>query len=1202
MRFSRRQNALLAVLILTAASVGGYYVYQNYLDAQERQRMAQQRAQFQALHALQAKADADRRARLAAENTRPIADKPMRDAVPAGYPRQISQWKATEKSTYKKLLAAGQFDVLVVPFQVQEYALDRATRSLMTAELSLAISAEQKLRLPDPYVVTRALGEGERRLDHTEVYALADKIGAQKIIWTYVGHDRNFHMALSIQVQQRGASGVFDPQAIPAAKNFEQIAFTDDNPPFEAFQTILPEVLKVIGVDGTAWAAARSQSSFGRAPLPVAPLAMISEKPEPAHDALYFELLAALTPHAAERTKQYFAEKSMLALLGMSPDSPDYHVLKARAFMLLGLRPAALRVLGEPRTPEEKELYAMLNGNQPDVETYGAQIKSGVPQVIAKLDANYLKVAYTNINKEQSLAVAASLKLPGQVWPFLAGRAFADGDMWAQFDNIYLKQLLDHEFPIKDFTAESIVRGAASLRDAEKLQVTADLSVINHIRKLQEVESATWCCTAPITHPSRMDYLTLIETIGNDDLMRRADFLTQIQGAPERTLAYLDQIESVYKGFPEFSLARAQAEVARANAVEGLQKEGLLTSAYKNFFDVMYWEQGQSFLSADAFNEVGGTGRQDYGRLPDNYYASDYPFRTYYPNWEHGGQPAFMVANAEAALKNSISDLGPVEFLAWHYGTSNQNDRRDALYKSIEGRFQGNPKIYEMRATNSLEMGDTQSAQQYYRDSIKAQPAGWTAYRALGSLLVSDGELRAADKLFLSYPGFKPGAKENPVGISNNAYEAGSKFFWLGEFSLMKPFYQLASRLETGAASGLTARQRLLTLSGDYRGAIACALELSQHYGQSYAYRDYIEMLHALGDSKDAWAAFNMVMPQLNEPYVWESALVGQRIEGKSEAEIAEWVKQMVAQNVGTQGSHAAKYMLRTGVTDRTPSKNFATALAAVEQPVWKVSYPQGSPGMVVRVSANGNMQEVLGPKAPEGSVLPIGVFAASKKVVIKSATVYFAEAYRAIRTGDFSSARANLQEAADLYDLSLNEFGYMLPYYAFASVKVGDTAAVEKYLAGFTPKNRGFDYQLAQAVLAGMNNKKPEALAFLRRALYIRPFVEERAALPEYEYAEICKWLFGATNDSTYRNMALDWAKKNQKFQPWFAWPYAMEAVLSSNKADRRRAIAMTHYLDPNSEMLSTLPEAERKAAIREYANKNPFLVKGNSTIQSQI
>src|SRR5207302_7123177 len=120
---------------------------------------------------------------------------------------------------------------------------------------------------------------------------------------------------------------------------------------------------------------------------------------------------------------------------------------------------------------------------------------------------------------------------------------------------------------------------------------------------------------------------------------------------------------------------------------------------------------------------------------------------------------------------------------------------------------------------------------------------------------------------------------------------------------------------------------------------------------------------------------------------------------------------------------------------------------------------------------------------------------------------------------------------------------------------------------------------------------KTDESKQHLKLALHRRPFTEQRPVYTEYEYAELCELLYDATRNPGYREKALTWAKKFQTMQFWFAWSYAMEARLTTNANDRRRAMAMAYYLDRNSDRLASLPQAAIKAAVKEFANRNPFL-----------
>jgi hypothetical protein len=1125
---------------------------------------------------------------IAVTDIEPSPDDAMDRAVPKGYPRPVSMWRSNEKAIYRRMLSKGRFDWLVVPFQVQRWGLDRATRSLMTAQLALAIGAAKNARVPDPYLVARALGDGERRLDFQEVYKLANMLGVKHIVWGYVGYNADLTMRLTIQYREFFQSG--DVQRVTPLKvrHFENVAFSDDNPPIEVFQTLLPEALKMIGVDPRQLSAREPAKPSGFGALPLGPLAMVAAKPDAARDALYLQLFAVLAPRYGDRTKERLIEKSLLAVYSLSPRTPGYRILKARAFMYLGLRRAALQALGTAQTPEEEHLRAVLNGNLPDAQRLAEEIKSGTMRLIASAEVNEIAAAYGVRNQTESIQAAESLQEPGDIWPFLAVRAFTDWDLWSQHENANLKTLLDREFPLPDFSLESIMRGIASLGDMAHVQDVANLSVLNHVRRLLDNNATTWCCAALAARPTALDYLDLLESLGTDNLMRRAKFLTAMQGSPESALEFLSRIESVYKDHPQHALARAEAEFRMAQRAGASGREARMRSAYTNAFNALYWEQSQTPTSANAFNLYLQLGRTDYG-YADNLFAYDYPFRSYYSAWAAGGSMEIGLANARAAIAASTHEFQPVANLNDLLGNIlKQWDKVDELMKSIEGRFLGHPQRAVLMARNSLRNGDRQAAARHFRSGIQAQPGYWPPYMDLGILLLEDGNIAEAAGMFMDYPGFKGRSTENRVGLSNHAYDAGSLFYWTGNFMQAVPLYRIAAELHTGSDASLASEIRLRLIDRDIAGAAVASLNRARRYNSSFAYRDYLGMLHAMGQSRPAWDAFNVLVAQMDEPQIWETVLVGHRLEGLTEAQIAAWAGQERLRRSGRDLSHAAMYFLRAGVTDRMPSGEFVASLAAMDRPVWKLG---GENNHVVRPRAAGGNAVLLGPVSAPGVTLPRGLVDTVEKNRVKSELVYFAEGYRAIRAGNFQSARALLQEGAELYDLSLESVGYLLPYYAYASAKGGDTAAVGQLLDRIPPDRRRFDYYLARAVIAGIAGDAESSLKSLTSAIYRRPFTESRPLYTEYQFAELCEWLYDSTGNTKYRDLALDWAKKNQTFQPWYAWPYAMEAKLSTDARARGRAIAMTYYLDQNSERLSALPKHEVEAAVKKFRQDNPFL-----------
>jgi hypothetical protein len=1181
---------VIAVLCVILALVG----YQEF-DRRQQEELNRKRAQ-QIARELNAERElSEKLAR---------ADKDMA-RVPPAYPHPVSAWRAAEKAFYERLLSKGRFDTLVVPFQVQDHAVARDIRSLMTAQLALAVAAASggKASIPDPYLVGRALGE-ERRLELMNVFRLANQLNVGRVILGYVGHNGKNEMRLTLHYYDKAPSERFWETHAPAqgkwlpliastklhGRHFEKLAYSDLDTPIDAFDRVLPEVLEFLGLDRTAARPAAVASSLEPATLPASALAMTSGSAEAARDAYYFQLLAALAPASAERVRERLTEKSMLAVRRMSAESPDYRALKARALMSMGLRPAALKALGTPVSAEEKHLLGMLNGNLPEVQAAKPLVPAGVRAVIAALEENAMAAAYRARTQKSSLAQVAALKLPGDAWQLLAARAMTDWDLWTQHENILLKALLDQEFPIEGSTAQALVQGAPAVGDMSKVQAAADLSVLDHVRRQIESAAGKWCCEPLAARPGAMDYLDLLEAIGTDNLVRRADFLTLMQDRPQSTIQFLARIDSAYKDHPQLALCAAKAQMALSKTAQGAEREGLLRSAYAGAFNAAYWEQGQTRTAGAAFEQfISQAGPQHYGGY-DNFYANDYPLRSFFPYWQQTTSHEMLMRNARTALNNSAFDFTPMERIEWVLlgRARNRWDEVDQLLRSIEHRFVGHPERVAMMAQSSLRRGDVQAAQNHYREGIRNQPGNEQLHAELGKLLFENGEAQKSADVLMSYPGLKSRSGINPVGLSNYAYTAGSLYYWIGDFKRAIPFYRAAAELRTGSGASISSLWRLQLIDGDYLGALSGTLEAAQRYSSPQAYRDHFGLLHAMGQSQQAWDGFKAIV-QIDAPHVWETALVGHQREGASESQIGTWSAQEPMRSAGKKQGYAAMYVLRAGLTDRIPTNQLPALIAALERPVWRLENQYRD---VVRQSGGGGIDHaILGPNSPDAVTVPRGALEGTKKARVKSDLVYTAEAYGALRSGEFASARGLLQEAAGLYDTRNESLGYLLPYYAFAAARSNDTAAVEALLEKFTSQYRRFDYHLAKAVLAGIAGSHDEAARHANLALYRRSFTEDRPIFPEYQFAEICEWLFEATRNPRYRALALDWARKNQVFQPWFAWAYAIEAKLSTNPHERRRAIALAYYLDRNSARLARLPQGEVKAAVKEYAGRNPFL-----------
>ncbi len=1106
--------------------------------------------------------------------------------IPRDYPRSESQWLNKEKQRYQDLLATSHYDLMVVPFQVHGFALDRPTRSLMTAQLSYALAKGTGLKLPDPYLLARALGEGERQYDVREVMRLAKRLGVKNVVWAHVGHNRKQRMNLYVQELPPDSRPQINFKHSTRNIAFSDIAFSDHNPPIEVYQSLLPEVLRALGVNKQAEQIPAAHKTVNIT-LPETPKALFSgNSQDPVKNAYYFQFLAYLTPEYAERTRERFVEKSLLAVQTLPPDHTAYRALKARAYLLLGLRPAALHFVADPGDSEEAAIRAVLNGNLPQLREAAEKIADGVPRYLAEMDANLIAGHYKVISVRASAEMVKSLKLSDELWQFLIVRAMADWNVWTQFNNSALKQLLDREFPIQGFTAQTIIGGGQALGEVSAIQSLLDVSVEEHIGMLFGAGTDEFCCTPTPGIPGPGDYIDLIAGTATDNLFRRADYLLSVQGSPSMANDYLVSLATMYAGHPRFAYARAATYAALAGKRGGDERESLLKKATLDKENAIFWSRGQTRVAAKAFWLSVEMQRFDYG-YADNPYVADHPFRTFYPTWEDGGNPNRMQANSFAILANATYRFTPIQKLSQELDDDPKLATR--FIKALKGRFSGNAEYLKFMADRSLATGNHQEAEQYLRQAIQVSPSTWGSYEQLGILLVENGHVEQAYQLFISWPGFHEDSNQNRVLRANAAYLAGSLFYWMGYFDFSTPLYRLSANLKTGSEGGMASGHRLDNLDGNFELAAQGMLNRAQRYNSSYAYRDYLGLIHATGQSQQAWDAFRLLINHHNKPHVWQTALVGHRLASSSEVDITAWAQNYKDHISITGESHAAIYLLRAGVVDRIPTEQLAQQIQGIASPIWRM---KDAPKHVFRDAPETGLKHILGPIVSKfDSVLPLGFANRSEYEPAKSDLVYFADAYRALQQGKPAQAASTLEPAIDQYNLAHDRFAYLLPYYTFAAIRAGKTMKVEKKLDELSRENQRFDYHLAKAIVAGLAGDTGNSQKHLDLAKYRRPHTESRPLFTEYQYAEIIELIYEATGEPVYKQRLLDWVGKAQQFFPWYSWTYAMQAKHTDSAQQRDRAIVICHYLDEDSERLNDLPQAQIQAALKNQDQFNPFV-----------
>ena len=318
------------------------------------------------------------------ELTRPWPD--VMDTIFAGLDkpavdRSDSLWTQRERRVYTELLKKHEFDILVVPFQVQHFGIDAIGRLLMTDDLAMTLAVGSAASIPDPFLVSRALGHRKRTFPRADVFKLAAELNVSKIVIAHVGHDRKNSMHLTLQVSSRDGDSKYS-WSDPKQREWANVSFTDEDIPSEVFHRILPDVIGVI--------ADKSHPARLRKPGDVK--TTLKRLDDPAEfltkdvgDLLDLANRLSLIGTLAPRDPDEAAERAFIRTITLARQlQSDRNVRKliARALFKLNRRPAALEIINGDKEPGAVALRALLNGNYNAAAHAAADVSSDVEQLM----------------------------------------------------------------------------------------------------------------------------------------------------------------------------------------------------------------------------------------------------------------------------------------------------------------------------------------------------------------------------------------------------------------------------------------------------------------------------------------------------------------------------------------------------------------------------------------------------------------------------------------------------------------------------------------------------------------------------------------------------------------------------------------------------------------------------------------------------
>lgn len=1094
----------------------------------------------------------------------------------------LSSWYTSDKQTFSALFAGSQFDWLLLPMQIQSQGFDPAERLLMDAELAYALR-HQGISVPDPYLIGRALGSGERLVDLAAVDTLSRLMGATTIVLPYVGHDEAGNLKVTLAVYLKSSKSASLDAVQPRYFVAQDQHFDDRSAPIDAFRAALPELMKALGLGVPARLAVPQSTALIRLlRLPESPEQLTVPGDDGAlADAARLAVLAYLIPPDNQAVDRLFARTLSAAL--RAPASPQQEFLRAYALLRLGLRPAALAVLQGRNAPALLALAAIANGNLTGIEKLIAAT-SDYERLILEGEAHDLFHAYFPGSDDQPLAAfTAAVAARSGLWQLLLHRRWVYGRPGSESSNVPLKQVLDQLYPVSGQSLQNILNAQQATLSQAVGGFNPELSAHEHIGHLLREQAPRWCCLASPERPNAWDLLVLIEAWSDENLLQAVQTELFFRGLPEVANRMLTPLDAYYSGRPDFEVLHAQIDQSLAKLSAEPQRTSLRRSANEHALRALIAAGGQSDDAAQALSIIG----PDQSALSiAEAYARDYPLHATWIVNSIGVDANEQIARLRRALANSDRWIGAASMLVTVAGDKGKAEVR----ASLEGRFLGNPDRDQIEKQLLDKEPSVSNAIVMMRKQVQAQPEVWEHRDQLGHTLALRGDYAGAAKVMGEYPGFAQTDPPNGVYLSNIAADTAYMFCGFGAETEARRFLSIATRYEVGSESELSAAVVLSVLNGDLPRALEQTEAWVKRYPDDGAYYYYLSLLHLLGQSDRAWQVFNTLLSRPAGPGMWSAAEVGLRMAGTTPEQLYGWVSQPRIAQAQTPGfAWPARFLLMWASTDRTMSPELAKYVASLGKEPRGVTedsgrtalYPMGDEGLRGLVFRSNFGLDRRAPLAPQTAV--------------DSDALLFAQALIPFQAGDLRTAVTKFDQLAARYTMEIAVAGgdmlYALPYFAYASAKTGDPLKLRPFLNGLT-KARYFEMPLAQAYFAALtDHDMPAALRDLEQAFFWIPNDLARTPSGDYQYVDAAERLYRETGDKRFRERALARVPALQHLQPWLAWPYAVQAELSEHPLERRAALVKALFLDPLSPRLLTVAAEDLAYARAQLREGNPFL-----------
>jgi hypothetical protein len=1071
-----------------------------------------------------------------------------------------SKWDEKKKETFSGILLNEEYDVLVLPFQVSQAALDYQGRSLMARYLGKHLREAHGLKVPDITFVSRVLGERNRRFDLNEVRELAGKLKVRHIVMGFAGHDVAGKAGIQVTwlTSNNNWQTMFD-----SVKNFKymDLPLLDRKPPSELFLDMLEDGDIDIPLSKSGKSSGFKKKRFKRAKrmeVPSSPNSMASKRNSPIVSAYYLQLLGMLHPIEGYDRDQLF-ERSLELLTMVDPRSEDYPLLKARGLFYLYRRPAALEALKSPLTAEEKAFSSFMNGNLGEASGHLKAIKSPLHRLLTEIELTVLRNSY--IAKPFSDAYVDSVVRQYPGWEVAVKAAMHKGDIWYVGNSLEAKAFLDSSYPASGRTAADFVRASA----ISGIKQEAIMSAYNHVEELRSRHPEYYLGSAGAS-PKDGDIIDLAGALASAVVFDTLKVEIFARGNYGGALDMIKDYELYYDGELVFTAYNYEAVKRMSKKASGSTGR-LLKEQKKQLLErLVTMRQGQTWVPGRTYSET---------------YRLHFPPK---PHWQY--LLSYNTMPDDQVLRGAVTKLKEMKKSDWirlnyylgniRYKNYSYSDvegafeyledyglDKEALYllTSVEGRYKDSPKRFIfMAGMKEKQKAGSEELLALYEEFRKASPEDWRAYEGAAEVFVNRGDFVRAKELLASYPPFSVKEPVNPVALSNYSLDAGEMLAWRGALEESASFFRMSLEdYPVNSAANYHAGYWLGFMNNDYNAVSYFNYLLASRYADKVAIGYLSNILHMVGNHEDAWN----VLASANgysRGLFW-AARNGYRMEGKGVSALFE---HFAGHELEGWSYGLAANIFTMQIMDRKPN------------------------------DGAGKLIQKCGSYVDKGDKESLGNVDAIYSLYL---------GYKALREGKHKKAMEHLERSGKLTNWYKIDESALL-YYAVSSIEAGSPNILDRWTETYAKRRKSsrFYLHLIDAYRAGVGGDHGQALKKLRHAQYSMPDIGEGFVNPWYQLVETAEWLYERTGRDEYRRFAVEKARYVQRIRPMFTWSFTVEAKYTDSETDRLRALAIGQYLDPGSERLSGFSRAQKEKASQWFENNNPFVFKEEVQKQKKI